>query len=221
MKKFKLVVLKSENILGWRLKIVDNKTVEIRAGLFTDWRKVIKEKKDWIEKRLKKMPEIKKINELDKLVILGEEYKVNITMGKNDSLNIFEDKKEIYVRSKRLTEKYLKKLIDKKMRPMALKIIREEVNRLAATHKIRVGSIKIKNQKTRFGSCSSRGNLNFNWQIILFPNDKFEHVILHELTHILVKNHSRGFWEKLKEMDSNCVQNNRWLKREGAKKFIV
>lgn len=221
MEEFKVVVLKSGKILGWRLRIVDNKTVEIKTGLFTDWKKIIEEKRNWIEKRISKMPEIKKINKLDKMVILGEEYGVNITMGKRDSLVIFEDRKEIYVRSKKTTEKYLRKVIDKKMRLWALKIIREEVNRLAAKHKIRVGSIKIKNQKTRFGSCSSRGNLNFNWQIIMFPKELFEHVILHELAHILIKNHSPGYWAKLREMDCNCMQNNRWLKREGARCFIV
>ncbi|MDD4107013.1 MAG: M48 family metallopeptidase, partial [Candidatus Shapirobacteria bacterium] len=62
---------------------------------------------------------------------------------------------------------------------------------------------------------------NFNWQIILFPVDKFEHVILHELTHLTVKNHSRAFWEQLGKYDSNWRENNQWLKKEGTKRFIV
>jgi len=221
MEKFKVVVIKSQRLLGWRLRIVNNKTVEITAGLFTDWKKVIEEKKTWIVKRLAKMPETKKLNKLNKLNILGEEYRVDITMGKSDSLNIFDEKKEIYIRGEKITEKYLKKLIDKKMRPWALKLIREKTKNLVEKFNIKIGEIKIKNQKTRFGSCSSRGNLNFNWQIILFPKELFEHVILHELCHILVRDHSLGYWEKLKEMDCNCVQNNRWLKREGIKHFIV
>ena len=221
MEKFKVVVLKSGKILSWRLRVVDNKTVEITTGLFTDWKKIIEGKREWILKNLLKAKKPKNLKNLTIINILEEEYRVNITVGKNDSLIIFEDEKEIYIRSIKLTEKYLKKVIDKKMRLWALKIIRGAVNRLAVEHKLKVGSIKIKNQKTRFGSCSSRGNLNFNWQIIMFPKDKFEHVILHELAHILIKNHSSKYWEKLKEMDSNCMQNNRWLKREGARQFIV
>jgi predicted metal-dependent hydrolase len=221
MEKFKVRVKKSGKILGWRLRIVDNKTVEIKVGLFSDWRKVIEEKRVWIIKRLAKISDRKKINKLTKLNLLGEEYGVDVSVGKSDSFNIFDDKKEIYIRSKKLTENYLRKLIDKKMRPTALKIIREKTKELAEKFNIKFGEVKIKNQKTRFGSCSSRGNLNFNWQIILFPEKLFEHVILHELTHILIKNHSPGYWEKLKEMDSNCMQNNRWLKREGTKQFIV
>ncbi|MEK7527388.1 MAG: YgjP-like metallopeptidase domain-containing protein, partial [Patescibacteria group bacterium] len=168
MEKFKVIVKKTRNILGWRLKIVDNKTVEIKVGLLADWKKIIKEKEDWIVKRLAKMPERKKIIGLKKLNILGEEYKLNIAPGRNDSLIFFDDKKEIYVRSKRLTESCLQKLIDKKMRPPALKIIREKAKELGEKFGIKLGGIKIKNQKTRFGSCSSRGNLNFNWQIIIF-----------------------------------------------------
>ena len=221
MEKFKVRVKKSGKILGWRLRIVDNKTVEITSGLFTDWKKVIEEKRDWIINNLKKVKKSKNLKDLKEIFILNDKYKVNITIGKNDSLIIFEDKKEIYIRSIKLTEKYLKKIIDKKMRTTELKIIREKTKELGEKFNIKFGAVKIKNQKTRFGSCSSRGNLNFNWQIILFPREQFEHVILHELTHILIKNHSPGYWAKLREMDCNCMQNNRWLKKEGTKQFIV
>ena len=54
-----------------------------------------------------------------------------------------------------------------------------------------------------------------------FPIDKFEHVVLHELTHLTVKNHSRAFWEQLNEYDKNWRENNRWLKKEAVKRFIV
>jgi len=114
MEKFKVRVKKSGKILGWRLRIVDNKTVEITSGLFTDWKKVIEEKREWIIKNLKKVRKSKNLKNLKEISILDEKYKVNITIGKNDSLNIFENKKEIYIRSIKLTEKYLKKVIDKK-----------------------------------------------------------------------------------------------------------
>jgi len=120
-----------------------------------------------------------------------------------------------------MTDNYIKKLIDKKIRAKALKIIREKVRELASKFNIKIGDVKIKNQKTRFGSCATNGNLNFNWQIILFPQEQFEHVILHELTHILEHNHSHRFWGKLAEMDKNCYQNNQWLKTTATKLFIV
>ena len=120
-----------------------------------------------------------------------------------------------------MTDNYIKKLIDKRIRPKALKLIRDKTKKLANKFDIKIGDIKIKNQKTRFGSCAGNGNLNFNWQIIMFPQEQFEHVILHELTHVWEHNHSHRFWAKLNEMDKNCFQNNQWLKDVGVKMFLM
>lgn len=221
MENFKVEVKKGKSLFGWRLKIVDSETIAITVGRFEKWEKIIEDKKEWIMHQLAKMPI--KISILGRKVfsILGEEYKLNISEGKSDSMIFFDDKKEIHIRSKTMTDNYIKKLIDKRIRSKALKLIRDKTKELASLNNIKIGDVKIKNQKTRFGSCSGRGNLNFNWQIILFPKDKFKHVILHELTHILEHNHSHRFWGKLQEMDKNCYQNNQWLKSEGTKLFLV
>jgi predicted metal-dependent hydrolase len=107
------------------------------------------------------------------------------------------------------------------MRNIALKLIKENTKRLADKFNLKYKSVSVKNQSSRFGSCSHSGSLNFNWQIILFPVPIFEHIILHELTHLIVKNHSKMFWELLGSYDKNWRENNQWLKKEGTKKFIV
>jgi len=221
MEKFKVKVIKGKSLLGWRLKIVDFETVSITIGRFENWQKIIDSKKDWILHQLQKMPVKKSILNQNKLSILDTTYSLNISKGNTDSMIFFDDKLEIHIRSKTLTDNYIKKLIDKKIRPKALRLIRDKTKELAKNFGILTGDIKIKNQKTRFGSCAGNGNLNFNWQIILFPLDKFEHVILHELTHILEHNHSHRFWGKLNEMDKNCYQNNQWLKTSATKYFII
>ena len=221
MNNFKVEVKKGKNLLGWRLKIVDAENVTITIGRFENWQKIIEDKKEWILHQLKKMPVKTSILGTKVFSILGEEYKINISEGKSDSMVFFDDEKEVHIRVKTMTDNYIKKMIDKKIRPKALKIIRDKTKELANKFNIKIGDIKIKNQKTRFGSCAGNGNLNFNWQIILFPIDKFEHVILHELTHILEHNHSHRFWGKLAEMDKYCYQNNQWLKKEAVKLFLV
>jgi hypothetical protein len=107
------------------------------------------------------------------------------------------------------------------MRPTAQKLIKQEVARLSHLHSFKVSRISIKNQKSRFGSCSSQGNLNFNWQIILFPPQIFTHIILHELTHLSIKNHSSKFWNQLALYDPNWRSHRLWLKKEGTQHFIV
>jgi len=81
--------------------------------------------------------------------------------------------------------------------------------------------ISVRNQKTRFGSCSAKGNLSFNWQIIFFPPDKFRHIILHELVHLKIENHSKNYWHALSLLDPNCKSNNKWLKTHATNHFLI
>lgn len=62
------------------------------------------------------------------------------------------------------------------------------------------GRITIREQKTKWGSCSSLGNLNFNWRLVLKPYAAMEYVAVHELCHLIHLNHSPGFWAKVEEI---------------------
>lgn len=77
------------------------------------------------------------------------------------------------------------------------------------------GRISIRGQKTRWGSCSSKGNLNYNYLLILCPDDVIEYVVIHELCHRIYMNHSKRFWEKIEEFCPNYRQARKWLKQNG------
>lgn len=76
------------------------------------------------------------------------------------------------------------------------------------------GRITIREQKTRWGSCSEKGNLNFNWQLILMSEDVMDYVIVHELAHRIEMNHSRAFWSVVERVLPDYRERRRRLKEE-------
>ena len=75
--------------------------------------------------------------------------------------------------------------------------------------------IYIRDQKTRWGSCSSKGNLNFNWRLIMAPLFIMDYIVVHELAHLVHPNHSRDFWKLVKKIVPDYKEKKEWLKIYG------
>ena len=75
--------------------------------------------------------------------------------------------------------------------------------------------VKITSAKKRWGSCSSRGNLNFSWRLVLAPLPVIDYVVVHELAHIIHRNHSKRFWALVKKLYPNYKTCRKWLRSEG------
>lgn len=78
---------------------------------------------------------------------------------------------------------------------------------------ISYGRIAIREQKTRWGSCSSKGNLNFNWKLILMPPDLLDYVVVHELAHRIEMNHSEKFWKVVESVMPDYKKRRELLKK--------
>jgi predicted metal-dependent hydrolase len=76
-------------------------------------------------------------------------------------------------------------------------------------------ALTIRNQKTRWGSCSSSGAMSFNWRLLLAPEDVLDYVVWHEACHLLVLDHSNRFWSLLERHVPDYQQPRRWLRRHG------
>lgn len=98
----------------------------------------------------------------------------------------------------------------------ALKVIPERVKYYAPQIGVTYGRITIRNQKTRWGSCSAKGNLNFNCLLMLAPPEVVDSVVVHELCHRKEMNHSKAFYEEVLRVFPDYYKWNQWLKENGG-----
>jgi len=83
------------------------------------------------------------------------------------------------------------------------------------------GRVTVKDQRTRWASCSASGNLSFNWRTVLAPPDVVDYLILHELAHLERPDHSRAFWRKVEKLCPDYRRHEAWLKNSGRALFSL
>lgn len=108
------------------------------------------------------------------------------------------------------TEKEIDKMIQ-----LAKSIIPQKVAYYARMMQVTYGRISIRRQKTRWGSCSRTGNLNFNCLLMMAPAYVLDYVIVHELSHRLEMNHSARFWREVEKVLPDYRQARTWLREYG------
>ena len=110
-----------------------------------------------------------------------------------------------------LTNADIEKLCQK-----ALSVIPDKVKYYAEIMGVTYGRITIRNQKTRWGSCSSKGNLNFNCLLMLMPDKVLDYVVVHELCHLKQMNHSKKFWKEVERYMPDYPNYKKWLNENGG-----
>lgn len=101
----------------------------------------------------------------------------------------------------------------KRLRP----VLEERIACFAGLMKVRYNRITVRAQKTRWGSCSAKGNLNFNWKLALVPPKVLDYVVVHELSHLIEMNHSPRFWQQVALVLPDYMDRRLWLKENGSR----
>jgi predicted metal-dependent hydrolase len=107
----------------------------------------------------------------------------------------------------------LRPAIQKHLRQLAAKELTPRVMELAARNEINVTRVSVRNQKSRWGSCSRRGKISLNWRLIQSPPFVCDYIILHELAHRRQMNHSDKFWMEVARLCPDYLEAEQWVKQ--------
>lgn len=104
----------------------------------------------------------------------------------------------------------------RRLAAQAVKILPAKVAAYAARMGVTVKRITVRNQRSKWGSCSADGNLNFNCLLMLAPEEVLDYVVVHELAHRKEMNHSPRFWAEVEKVLPDWKNRRRWLKENGG-----
>ncbi|MDP1547343.1 MAG: SprT family zinc-dependent metalloprotease [Anaerolineales bacterium] len=185
-----------------------------RAAL-RDIEQFIHEKTDWIRRSREKLKSIivppkKEYTDGEKFPFLGSGYELRLVKAQRPSLK-FNDGFTLSVTAQSRGEQTFVRWY----KEQALQIFSERIQYYAGLHGFTPKQVKVNSARTRWGSCSANGTINFTWRLVMAPLEVIDYVILHELAHLRVKNHSQTFWRLVESMDSDCKEKRKWLRENG------
>ena len=179
--------------------------------------KFLDENRIWISKnyhRYKKNNfEYAKRYEEKYILFIGKKFYLNIIKSYNETVIFSESLKKItfHVNNKR----DYKTIIKNWYREQTNKIINERLPELNKQMKVDYNRVRVKDNSTVWGSCSSNNNLNFSLYLSAFPIEIIDYILIHELAHIKEFNHSANFWEIVKKYDPQYKIHIEYIKRHG------
>lgn len=176
------------------------------------------QKETWIRSKLSNIPKANYSKENNiklhsDIPILGVQHNITYINCKN-KLYVEHNKGNIVVNA---PEHLYFKLLSQHLKQYALEQIINSVKCIAENFDFKkYGKISVKEVTSKWGSCSSKGNLSFNWRIIFAPQSVFYYVISHEMSHLKEMNHGDKFWALVREIDPNYQLSIAWLKKYGV-----
>ena len=116
-----------------------------------------------------------------------------------------------------LKDMIMKRRFTIKKREQARRFVENKIKHFNSFYGFKVNRVAIKNQTTRWGSCSSKGNLNFNYKIIYLRSQLADYLIVHELCHLGELNHSKMFWNLVSKTIPDFIEINKELRRTSVR----
>ncbi|MFQ5603129.1 MAG: M48 family metallopeptidase [bacterium] len=187
---------------------------------WTDAKKIVISKQNWILKKLKQTKSLEEasVNQIKAGVVYTHSHRVEIKAALRDNILLFKKQDQITIRfpaalgmEHLLVQKAVKKALINIYRFEAKNYLPARLNYWAKKFNLPYNKVTIRKQTSRWGSCSSKNNINLNLHLMRLPDRLIDYVLLHELVHTKIKNHGPAFWRKLTELCPNAKKLNKAL----------
>jgi predicted metal-dependent hydrolase len=183
-------------------------------------REFIENHTEWIQKKQAEVltfrpPEPKQYRPGELFMYLGNAYPLEVVTGQKKPLLL-----EQSFQLAESAESRAKLAFERWYRVQAREILTERVNHYASQYGFPYKKIGITSARTRWGSCSANGSLNFSWRLILAPLEAVDYVVVHELVHTVHHNHGRRFWKKVETIMPDYKERRKWLRKNGPQLIL-
>lgn len=180
----------------------------------------VKKNRGWIEKNRAKAlaalpPAPTQYVAGERFVYLGTAYPLEIVSGQQEHLLLDESFKLAESAQSDAAPAF-----ERWYREQARQILQERVDFYARRYGLQYKRIGITGARTRWGSCSSTGSLNFSWRLVLAPLEVVDYVVVHELVHTVIHNHSKQFWDRVESIMPDYKECRKWLRKNGQRSVM-
>jgi predicted metal-dependent hydrolase len=148
----------------------------------------------------------------ERFPFLGEEHELVVESQQSHAVS----DQTIHLRESTVAQSSLKQALRNFYRSRARKHFVDRADQYASQMGVEYDQIEIRNQRTRWGSCSASGTLGLNCRLMMASSDIIDYIMVHELAHLRGSNHTQAFWDFVAEHDPDYVEHQKWLRQNST-----
>jgi hypothetical protein len=216
-------VSRTDRIKSATIKVEEGIVIVVVPILLSQERikKLLDDKKLWIKQKIALHPQAKVIHEKqyvsgEAFSYLGRNYRLKVAEGELTPIKLVQGRLAISVPKGSSQSKLVKYALTSWLRTRAELKLREKLIRYSPIVGVETNGYKVKSFQSRWGSCTPRGRVDFNWKIIMAPNRVVDYVVVHELCHLKQHDHSPQFWKLVESIMPDYLESKEWLRVYGA-----
>lgn len=183
-------------------------------------------KRRWIKEKIALHQEMAPVNNKryvsgESFSYLGRNYRLKVLQGAFAPVKLVQGHLLVSVPQGKEQPNMIRNALIRWYKRQAELKLKEKVMRWAPLVGVEPAGVVIKTFKSRWGSCTAKGELQFNWQIMMAPNRMVDYVVVHELCHLIRHDHSPEFWQEVEKILPDYDQSRKWLKQSGHMMLVT